>query len=154
MNTDDYASKIEELQKEVATLRQQNEEYRRLASFPQSNPNPVLEFNQDGKLLYLNPAASQILSQHGLDDAHIFLPNDYAEMSRTARENKVTQSLREMRIESQIIEENIYYSHEFDSIRIYAVDITQRLQTEEALNQSQQELLRFPSVCRLPSKPF
>ena len=59
---------------EVATLRQQNEEYRRLASFPQLNPNPVLEFDRDGQVVYLNPAAQQTLSRLGMTDARDFSP--------------------------------------------------------------------------------
>ena len=51
MDTNDLAIKIQELQKEVADLRAQNEHYRRLASFPQVNPRPVLEFDLHGDVV-------------------------------------------------------------------------------------------------------
>ena len=142
MDTKEFISTIEELQQEVTSLRQQNEECRRLASFPQLNPNPVLEFDRNGKLIYLNPAASQILSHIGSTDATVFLPGDFAEMSRTASEKEVLPTFREMKIDRYIFGETIYYSQEYDSIRIYARDITERRQMQEALNKSKLELMQ------------
>ena len=152
MTINNLTSNLEELQQEVTSLRQQNEEYLRLASFPQLNPNPVLEFDLHDQLVYINPAARQILAQNGLTDARIFLPNDYAEICQNARENRVTQLLREKQIESQLFEENIYYSHEFNTVRIFAVDITHRRQTEVALNQSKQELLQTQNFIEAVTK--
>src|SRR4030065_2708456 len=116
MNTDDSASTTEELRQEVATLRQQNEEHRRLASFPTLNPNPVLEFDLHGQVIYINPAAHQILSQLAQTDAHLFLPDDFAEMSSTARSEGVFQSNREIKLLDRTFEESIWYSQEYDSI--------------------------------------
>ena len=160
MDTVNLTSTIEELQRENADLRQQNEEYRRLASFPQSNPNPVLEFDCNGKLFYLNPAAHRTLSQIGITDASVFLPNDFAEIckaeisraeiskvdisslekGKTTSEIEVRQTYREMEIGGNVYSETIYYSQEYDSFRVYANDITQRRQVEEALKQSKLEL--------------
>jgi nitrogen fixation negative regulator NifL len=142
MDMNNLASTIEELQQEVASLRQKNEEYRRLASFPQSNPNPVFEFDRNGQLIFLNAAAHQILSQLDQTDARVFLPTDFAEMGKAASENEITQSFRETRIEDHIYDESIYYSQDYDTFRIYATDITQRRQIEEELKQSKQDLLQ------------
>ena len=140
MNTNDAASTIEKLQQEIAGLRQQNEEYRRLASFPQLNPNPVFEFDRNGQVVYLNPAARQALSQLGLPDAHLFLPDDFAEIMHTSRAKKVTRSNREVKIDGHIFYESIHYSQEYDTGRIYAHDITERKQMVEALKQTKQEV--------------
>ncbi len=148
MNIDDSASTIEALRQEVATLRQQNEEYRRLASFPELNPNPVLEFDLQGQVIYFNPAAHQILSQLALTDAQLFLPDDFAEMSSTARSDGVFQSNREMELLDRTFEESIWYSQEYDSIRIYATDITQRRQMEETFNQSKLDWIQTQEALR------
>jgi nitrogen fixation negative regulator NifL len=140
MNTDNVASTIEELQKEVTTLRQQNEEYRHLASFPQLNPFPVFEFDRNSQVVYLNPAARQTLTQLGLTDPRIFQPEDIAEMNKTISEDAVLQFFRELRINGKIFEESIYLSKEYDTVRIYASDITQRRQMEEKLNAKTMEL--------------
>jgi PAS domain S-box-containing protein len=152
MDTNDFASTIEELQQEVASLRRQNAEYQRLASFPQLNPNPVLEFDRMGQLGYLNPAAQKILSQYGLTDARVFLPNDFTEISRTASVKEGVPFFREIIIEGLIFNETIYYSQEYESIRIYANDISQRKQTEVALNQSRQELLQTQNFIEAVTK--
>ena len=152
MSTDDFSPTIEDLQREVAELRQQNAEFRRLASFPQLNPNPVLEFDRNGQVLYLNPATHQTLSQIGSDDASIFLPDDFAEMSSITGEKAAEQFLREMKIHERILEEKIYYSQEYDTFRIYTTDITQRKKMEEAFNQSNQELMRTQDLLEAVTK--
>ena len=96
MDTDNVASTVVELQKEIARLRQENEEYRHLASFPQSNPNPVLEFDRDGQVVYFNPAAQKTLSSLGLTDARIFLPDDFTEICKTANEESNVHFVREV----------------------------------------------------------
>ena len=152
MNTSDFASTLEVLQQEVTSLRLENEEYRRLASFPQLNPNPVLEFDRNGQLVYLNPAARQTLSQNGLTDARVFLPNDFAEMSKTGSENEVMQSFGETIIEGQVFAESIYYSKEYDTFHIYANDVSQRRQMEAALSQSKLELTQSQELLEAVTK--
>jgi PAS domain S-box-containing protein len=133
MNTDNVASTIEELQREVATLRQQNEEYRRLASFPQSNPNPILEFDRNGQAVYFNPAAQQILSGLGMTDARIFLPDDFMEMCKTANEKSNVHFIREVMLGGYIFGETIHFPAEYNTARIFAKDITQDRYMEKAM---------------------
>ncbi len=152
MSTDDFSPTIEDIQREVAELRQQNAEYRRLASFPQLNPNPVLEFDRNGQVLYLNPATQQLLSQIGSDDASVFLPDDFSEMSSIAGEKVVEQFLREIKIQERILEEKIHYSQEYETFRIFTTDVTQRKKMEEAFNQSNQELMRTQGFIEAATK--
>jgi nitrogen fixation negative regulator NifL len=140
MNTDDVASTIEELQREVATLRQQNEEYRHLAYFPQYNPVSIFEYAPDRQVVYLNQAAKQTLTQLGLDDERVFFPDDYSEIRSSAKENAILQSFKEARVKDQIFEETIIYSREYDVVRIYANNITARRQMEEKLKAKTSEL--------------
>ncbi len=125
MQSANVAPTIEELQREVATLRQQNEEYRRLASFPQSNPNPVLEFDRDGQVVYLNPAAQQVLSGLGMTDARVFLPDDFMEMCNIAHEKLSVHFVRDVKLGELIFGETISFPAEYDTVRIYSKDITQ-----------------------------
>ena len=136
------ASVLEELKQEVATLRQQNGELQRLASFPQLNPNPVLEFDYNGEIIFLNPATVQLLSRLGVPDARIFLPVDFADMVKSASFQPEKQFVREVKIGDHFYEETIYFSQEYSSARIYANAITQRKHMEEALTHSTLELLQ------------
>ena len=87
MNTDHDASTIDELQREIAALREQNEEYRHQATFPQLNPVPIFEFDRNGRLIYLNHAAQQTLNQLGSIDARVFLPEGLDELVNDTEDN-------------------------------------------------------------------
>jgi PAS domain S-box-containing protein len=141
MNTDHDASKIEELNREIAALRQQNEEYRHQATFPQLNPVPIFEFDGNGQVVYLNHAAQQTLNQLGPIDPRLFLPEALEEMVEGTEDN-VLQSYAEISVKDQIFEETITHSKEYDTVRIYANNITQRRRAEEALTAKELELLQ------------
>ena len=137
MNTDEFASTVEELQREVASLRQQNNEYRRLASFPQSNPNPILEFDHKGQVVYLNPAAQVTLSELGMADARIFLPDDFMEMCKIADEKPNVHFVRDVRLGEYFFGETISFSTEYDTVRIFTKDVTKNRQVEKSLRESE-----------------
>jgi PAS domain S-box-containing protein len=141
MNTDQVAPTIEELQQELTALRQQNKEYRHQASFLQLNPIPIFEFNRSGQIVYLNLAAQKTLTQLELADAHEFLPDGVVELM-PAEEGSIQQPSTEVRINDQIFEETIEYSKEYDTVRIYANNITQYRQAEEELATKELELSR------------
>lgn len=141
MKTDHEASTIEELQREIASLRQQNEVYRHQAAFPQLNPVPIFEFDRDGQVVYLNHAAQQTLRRLGPIDARVFLPDGLEELIN-GEEDNVLQSYTELRINDQIFEETILHSKEYDTVRIYANNITQHRQAEQALNVMKLELIK------------
>ena len=50
---------ILEINRDITAQKRGEEEARRLASFPLLNPNPVLEVDEDGGVVYANPAAQQ-----------------------------------------------------------------------------------------------
>ena len=84
MNNENIPTTFDELLQENASLRQENEELNRLASFPQLNPNSVIEFDRNGQVTFINSAALQALSKIGLSDARLFLPEDFVEICKFA----------------------------------------------------------------------
>lgn len=131
-----------DLQQEIIQLRHENEELRRLASFPQLNPVPIFEFNHLGELVYLNQAGQKILSELDLTDEKSFLPDDFSSFYATARESVVLHYFKEIRIKDHVFEKTVIYSPEYDTVRIYAEDITHHVQMEEALNAKKLELIQ------------
>jgi PAS domain S-box-containing protein len=47
------------VQEDITARKQAEKEIRRLASFPELNPNPVLEVDEEGRVIYANPVAQK-----------------------------------------------------------------------------------------------
>ena len=61
-----------------------------LASFPELNPNPVLEIDYSGRISYCNFAALKTLKEIGLKgkDIREFVPKDLKRIIKSLRKNK------------------------------------------------------------------
>jgi len=112
-------------------------EIRRLASFSELLPHPIVELNLDGEITYLNPAAllefpehQNIQNQSGnhplLAD---FVPAMYAYQNSLIR--------RMVQVGDRIFDQSIHFLPESQLIRCYSFDITERYTTEMALRQSE-----------------
>ncbi len=113
----------------------------RLASFPQLNPFPILETDSEGRVTYCNPAAANVVAQIAGDAApDIFLPSGMDEILDALRQGRKALFNREVRLGKLIFSENIYTAPEFQSVRIYASDITERVRAEEMLRDVYREL--------------
>jgi PAS domain S-box-containing protein len=114
-----------------------------LASFPQLNPNPVLEIESSGMVTYYNYSTLDFLKKYGLkeEDVRSFLPEDFDVFLNALRTEKEPKGVyREVKIRDRIFGESIYISKKLKVIRIYTYDITERKQAEEALQRSLEEL--------------
>jgi len=100
-------------------------ELKNLASFPQLNPNPVLEVNRKGKVLYCNPAAlKQFPDIIKKGSAHPILKGFFNEQGKI--ENEV-------RIGDRWYYRPSYFVRGKDIKHIYCIDITDRKKAEEKL---------------------
>lgn len=107
-------------------------ERERLASFPRLNPAPVIEVSPSGELLYCNPAGQRTVRRlRPRGGARAFLPADLRALFRNLGGKPRTRLYREVRIGEQIFGENIHFIPRYGTLRIYAFDITARLQAEE-----------------------
>ncbi len=128
------------LQTEIGERKEMEEHNQHLASFPQLNPNPVIELSSSGQVKYRNPAA-KTLEDHGLngDDCSPFWPTDLQDMLQMLSQGKAGSFYREVAIKERVFAETIQLIPQFSSVRIYAQDITERTRSEEALRQSEQQ---------------
>ena len=107
----------------------------RLASFPELFSNPIIELDLTGNITYLNPAA--ILQFPDIREATLDHPILTGIFSM-AQKGKGTYFVREVEVADKVFEQSVHYITASDLIRSYAVDVTERKQTEEALRLSEE----------------
>jgi PAS domain S-box-containing protein len=126
---------------DITERKQLEREFARVASFPERNPTPIVEVDADGGVFYMNPAARRLLPdlrERGFD--HSWLSGLEAEFTRL-REGDSDETARDVAWDGSAFQQNVHYIRDEDRIRIYAVDITERKQAEEALRR-EEELYR------------
>lgn len=117
-------------------------EIRHFASFPQSNPSPVLELGSDGRIIYRNPAAEAVARGAGARDAGVFLPADI----RTILASPPAEPLfREVEVGDRVFRETISAPPGFGTFRIFCIDVTEHRRLEEELRVTAEKLARAVS---------
>jgi len=114
-------------------VKDQEKEIQRLSSFPQFSPNPILELDEDGKVTFCN---MDLCSEGGLP----FIPKNLPDILREMQENNTNQHELEIEINGEIYTELIHNVPKFNSIRIYATNITKRKKAEIELQKAHDEL--------------
>ncbi|MCX5744975.1 MAG: response regulator [Proteobacteria bacterium] len=106
-----------------------------LAMFPQLNPTSVLRLAADGSITYANPAALSMAQALGHDIGQL-LPDETTTIVR-----EVLATGRVMPVETRPGARTLAWSFHpvtsHDVVHCYALDVTERLQLEEQLRQSQ-----------------
>ena len=114
------------------------------SSFPERNPNPILEVDLDGNTNYLNPAGHKLLSKlRGLKLSNAFekeLKTLVDEFKIHRKENFARENVK---IGDRYYQQSIYYFSEKSVLRLYMIDVTERKETEEQVKKVRKEFLRI-----------
>jgi PAS domain S-box-containing protein/putative nucleotidyltransferase with HDIG domain len=133
--------------RDVSGLKQAESEIRRLASFPQLSPLPIIEFDRALRVRYVNPAMQQVLKECSVGNPLDFVPSRWAwELAQDDGLDTDASDVQEVQIAGRIFEERIFFSREFQSLRIWAADITERKQAEWALERLNHTLRTLSSA--------
>ncbi len=116
---------------DITERKQMEAELTRLASFPQLNPNPVVEVDRAGHVEYSNSAAERLfpdLKKAGLNHPWLM---DLEKISETLKTGVIETYVRELRVGDRWYQQTIHSVMEGTRLRIYCFDITERKRAEE-----------------------
>lgn len=134
---------------DISNQKRTEREIQRLASYPEMNPNPVVEVGQDRTILYTNPATAKLLSSLDLPgDPTVFLPPDFDAIVKTMSPNEPVMIDRVVQIKERSFHESIISADGRSPLRIYAYDITDQVLAAGALAYANHKLNILTSITR------
>ena len=116
-----------------------------LTTFPEFNPDIVIEVDTSGTVTYFNPAMARTLEKLNLDEASVvrFLPEDFPGILSTLDSFENNTYYYEVVVENRIFGEKIFMVPHLGVARIYSKDITEIKSVRKALQQSE---LRYQTL--------
>ena len=116
-------------------LELSNKEIIHLASFPELNPNAILELDHEGNVKYENPAAKRDFLLMSQGSKHHYL----IELIQTIQKDQINSVTRDIDIDNQWFEQTLVYVPTTDSYLLYGRNITSRKIAEESLRESEEK---------------
>jgi PAS domain S-box-containing protein len=112
-------------------------EIENLAAFPRYNPKPVMQFSEEGELVYCNESAEEMAHSFGKQKMAEILPPDVAVAVRECLESGGNQVRRDTKIDARTITWAFFPIPAVHCVHCYASEVTERLNLEQQLRQSQ-----------------
>jgi two-component system cell cycle sensor histidine kinase/response regulator CckA len=109
----------------------------KLAAFPRLNPHPVFELSSEGRLNYFNQAAADMAKLTGKGHPIEILPPDAAAIVKECLSDGRNNLQRETKLGDRIFAWSFFPIIPLQVVHCYARDITERLNLEAQLRQSQ-----------------
>jgi len=130
------------LARDIHDRKEAEQERAALASFPETNPNPVLEVTPDGELSYLNPAGKRLFPDLERNGRQHPLLQAMSSVSPVMQQGQKETMVREVHVGKQVYEEHIHRVPQSALLRIYVVDATDRKRYEQSMQAQGRELLQ------------
>ena len=118
---------------EIAQREKAQEKLQMLASFPEQNPDPVIELELDGRVTYVNPSARAVFPELSAGEGHYPLKEGLAATVRQLRQSHAPHATREVRIGVHEYEEQMMLVEGSRRMRVYLRDIADRKRAERRL---------------------
>lgn len=106
----------------------------RLATFPEQNPNPVIETDVTGNVTYLNPAAGALFPELISVGPDHELLSDLPSVLTELRTFQVEFIEREIDLGDKVFQQRICYIPRPEFVRIYAHDVTALRRAERTMH--------------------
>ena len=141
-NTEEKAGDIWTMIMDITEHRKAAEKIEHLSSFPELNPNPVIETDMKAEIIYCNSATTKILNKLNVpEDGRLFLPRNLTDIiKKLGQEKEGRYELVEIEINGRVFIESIIAPAHLKVVRIYAWDISRRKEAENALQKAHDEM--------------
>ena len=143
-NTEEKAGDIQTMIMDITAHKKAADRIEHLASFPELNPNPVIETDLNGQVIFCNDATLRILKKLKVPgDVRLFIPDDLTKIIKEhehEHEHDWRYALHELEIKGSVFIESIIVPANLKVVRIYAQEITKRKEAEVALQKAHDSL--------------
>ncbi|MEX2380878.1 MAG: response regulator [Opitutales bacterium] len=123
--------------RDVTDRKAAEEEIRRLAAFPESNPNPVLEFCPKGTITYMNEAAREKVLASDKESVWEILPENAGVLVQECLNKKTLSDSIEVQSGGRTFAWSFYPQLSGKVVHAYGQEITKQRQLEKELYQAQ-----------------
>jgi len=141
-NTEEKTGDIRTMIMDITDHKKMAEKIEHLASFPELNPNPIIEMDIKGEIIYRNAATIKMLKKLNVpEDGRLFLPRNLTDIiKKLGQEKEGRYELVEIEINGRVFIESIIAPAYLKVVRIYAWDITRRKEADNALQKAYDEM--------------
>ncbi|HEX6368471.1 MAG TPA: EAL domain-containing protein [Longimicrobium sp.] len=118
---------------DVTERKRAEEENERLAAFPRESPNPVLECDAGGRVVYANPAASRLAAELGARIERALPGPGHADLVRGALASGAAVRSVEVRVDGRVLSWSYHPHAALGLVHLFGEDVTARRAMEERL---------------------
>jgi diguanylate cyclase (GGDEF)-like protein/PAS domain S-box-containing protein len=118
---------------DVTERKRAEEENERLAAFPRESPNPVLECDGAGRVVYANPAASRLAAELGVRVERALPGPGHADLVRGALASGAAVRSVEVRVDGRVLSWSYHPHPALGLVHLFGEDVTARRAMEERL---------------------
>jgi len=122
---------------DITARKQAEDEIKKLAAFPRVNPNPVLEFDAEGRITYFNDAAQELARLLGRAHPEDILPPNASETAREALASTQNNLNQHVAIGERKISWSFFPINGSHVVHCYGVDITDMEKLEAQFRHAQ-----------------
>jgi diguanylate cyclase (GGDEF)-like protein/PAS domain S-box-containing protein len=131
--TDGSISGVVGIVHDVTERKRAEEENERLAAFPRESPNPVLECDAGGRVVYANPAASRLAAELGARIERALPGPGHADLVRGALASGAAVRAVEVKVDGRVLSWSYHPHAALGLVHLFGEDVTARRAMEERL---------------------
>jgi PAS domain S-box-containing protein len=145
---DGEATGVSVFGKDITDRERAQKHIAHLASFPELNPSFIFSTNLDGKIVYLNPATARKFPALREAGAEHPLLKEWPAIIASLKANVGHPIGRKVAADDLTLLQTVNYVSEFEVVRAYCIDITEREHAEQALQNSEEMFRQFAENIR------